>query len=339
MGVEIEIFADEIICPIDFNNKTRNILGICCFFIPVNTKKEIVNQLLRRRCLNLSNVNWNYDFNNCPNKKNCKEEWHKSNDCEIHNQNIRSARASNSLKTISKEWIKYFIEKNKAGKSIRFNILFIELDKMDISKFGDSKIHENMYNKFFRTTINYGLKSFFNNSKVIVKNVFHDKGSMEKHSYFPYLNLHKLEDEIPEVATFENKNIIFTDSNHKNYSWESKSLYNESNLIQFVDLILGNISQCLFNLSNDRLKKENASLIYPLVERLITKSKNYNSSWNYINKQNISLFPKSKGDEFKTKCLDLNGNLVKDFFKEFHKEKRLEMSFYDPKQQLLSNFF
>ncbi len=46
---------------------------------------------------------------------------------------------------------------------------------MDISKFGTKKIHENMYNKFFRTTINYGLKSFFENKKVIVENVFHDK--------------------------------------------------------------------------------------------------------------------------------------------------------------------
>ena len=167
MSVEIEIFADEIICPTDFNKNTRNILGISCFFIPVNIKQEIVNQLLRRRCLNTNNLNWNYDFNVCPNNINCKESWHKSNDCEIHNQNIRSSRASNSLKTISKEWIRHFIEKNRAENSIKFNILFIELDKMDISKFGDSKIHENMYNKFFRTAINYGVKSFFNNSKIM----------------------------------------------------------------------------------------------------------------------------------------------------------------------------
>ena len=339
MAVEIEIFADEIICPIDYNNKTKNILGICCFFIPVTEKEELVNHLMNKRCLNTASNKWFETFNSCPFKEHCKDKWHKSNNCEIHNLNIRSSRASKSLKTISREWIKYFLGKNKAEKSIRFNILFIELDKMDISKFGDSKIHENMYNKFFRTTINYGLKAFFNNSKVTVKNVFHDKGSMEKHSYFPYLNLHKLENEIPDVATFENKEIIFTNSDHKNYSWTDEELYNESNLIQFVDLILGNISQCLFNLSEDKLKKENASLFYPLVERLITKSRNYNSSWNYINKQNISLFPKSKGDEFKAKCLDLNGNLVEDFSKEFHKDKVLEMVFYDPKQQSLSNFF
>ena len=75
------------------------------------------------------------------------------------------------------------------------------------------------------------------------------------------------------------------------------------------------------------------------MERLIKKSRNSNSSWNYVNKQNISLFPKSKGHEFKTKCLDLNGNLVDDFIKEFHKEKTLEMSFYDPEQKDLYQFF
>jgi hypothetical protein len=339
MSIEIEIFADEIICPIDFNNNTRNILGICCFFIPVNTKQEIVNQLLRKRCINSDNLKWNYEFDACLNKTNCKESWHKSNDCEIHNQNIRSSRASNSLKTISKKWIKYFIEKNRAEKSIRFNILFIELDKMDISKFGESKIHENMYNKFFRTVINYGVKSFFNNSKVLVKNVYHDKGSMEKHAYFPYLNLYKLNDEIPEVAIFENKDIIFVDSNHKNYVPHKKEYYSESHLIQFVDLILGNISQCLFNLSNDNLKKENATLLHPLVERLINKSRDYYSSWHYTDRQNISLFPKSEGNNFKNKCFDLNGNLVDDFIKEFHKDKTLKMPFYNPEQESLSKFF
>lgn len=331
MNKEIEIYADEIY--------DKNILGFCCLFIPTALKEEIVDQLLRRRCLNSNNSTWNYDFNICPNNKNCKEIWHKSNDCEIHNSDIRSSRASSSLKTISKEWIKYFINKNKVEKPIRFHILFIELDKMNISKFGGSKTHENMYNRFFRTVINYGLKSFFDNSKVSVKNVYHDKGSMEKHSYFPYLNLHKLENKISEVATFENKEIVFIDSDHRKHSWNRKGYYNESNIIQFVDLILGLVTQCLFYLSDDPLKKENASLIYPLVERLINKPRRYNSSWNYINKQNISLFPKSKGDEFKSKCLDLHGNLKDKLSDEFHKNKILEMPFYDPEQQTLSSFF
>ena len=338
MVKEIEIFADEIICPIDFNNKTKNILGICCLFIPLDLKKDFVNHLLKKRCLNPKSNDWNYEFEICPNKLTCKKSWHKANNCEIHNQNIRSSRASNSLKKISKEWINYFIEQNKSNKAIRFNILFIELDKMDISKFGTSKIHDNMYNKFFRTTINYGVKSFFNNSRVNIKNVYHDKGSMEKHSYFPSLNLHKLNDEIPNIASFENKEIIFVDSDHKKYLWEKEEYYLESNIIQFADLILGSISQCLFNLSNDSLKKEYASSVYVLVERLIKKSRNYNSSWNYINKQNISLFPKSEGDKFKATCIDLAGNLVNDFTKEFHKEKTLEMPFYDPKQKKLFDF-
>lgn len=338
MAKEIEIFADEIICPIDFNNEKRNILGICCLFVPVNMKKDFVNNLLKRRCLNPQNHRWNYDFNICLNNSTCNKLWHEINNCEIHNKNIRCS-ASDPLKKISKRWIKYLIEKNKASKAIRFNILFIELDNMDISQFGTLKVHENMYNKFFRTTLNYGLKSFFNNSKIDVVNVFQDKGSMEKHSYFPSLNLHKLGNEIQRVAKFKNKEIIFVDSDHKVYAWRKNELYNESNIIQFVDLILGSISQCLFYLSDDSLKKEYASMIYPLVKRLVDKPRNSNSSWNYLNRQNISFFPKSKGEDFKTKCLDLNGNLIDNFIREFHRKKKLEMPFYDPEQKDLSQFF
>jgi len=338
MVAEIEIFSDEIICPIDFNNRIRNILGICCLFIPLKLKDNLVKNLLDRRCLNPNYKKWHPYFESCPKRHICKELWHNSNNCEIHNQNIRRSKASNSLKTISKEWIKYFIEQNKLDKTIRFNMLFIELDKMDISKFGTSKIHENMYNKFFRTTIHYGVKSFFNNSKILVKNVYHDRGSMEKHKHFPYLNLHKLSDEIQGPIQFENKEVIFVDSDHKKYSLKDINLYNVSNIIQFVDLILGLVSQCLFYLSDDPLKKEHASLIYPLVERLIKQPRNYNSSWCYVNKQNISFFPKSEGKDFRAKCLDLHGNLIDDLTKEFHKNKVLEMPFYHPEQRSLSQF-
>ncbi|MCD6227188.1 hypothetical protein J7J90_01720 [Candidatus Micrarchaeota archaeon] len=341
MAVEIEIFGDEIICPIDFNNKIRNILGICCLFLPLKLKDNFAKNLLDRRCLNPNYKKWHPYFENCPKKHICKESWHNSNNCEIHNQDIRSSRASNSLKTISKDWIKFFIEQNKINQTIKFNMLFIELDKMDISKFGTSKIHENIYNRFFRTTIHYGVKSFFNNSKILVKNVYHDKGSMEKHKYFPYLNLHKLSDEIQRQIQFENKEIIFVDSDHKKYSSSKDiNLYKASNIIQFVDLLLGLTSQCLFYLSDDPLKKEHASLIYPLVDRLIKKPRNYNSSWYYVNKQNISFFPKSKGEDFKAKFFDLDGNLIiDDLTKEFHKNKKLEMPFYGSKQQSLLQFF
>lgn len=43
--MEIEVYADEIITPKDFNNCTRNFIGIGCLFVPVSKKTEHIIQL------------------------------------------------------------------------------------------------------------------------------------------------------------------------------------------------------------------------------------------------------------------------------------------------------
>src|SRR3989344_9572768 len=100
--IEIEIFADEIITPSDFNHKKRNYLIIGILFVPVNKKKILLKNLTDGRCLFSKNKTWVWKHSDCPFKQECKKEWHDLNNTEIHHEDIRKARASKSLIDISK---------------------------------------------------------------------------------------------------------------------------------------------------------------------------------------------------------------------------------------------
>jgi hypothetical protein len=250
-NMEIEIYADEIITPKDFNNYSRNFIGIGCLFVLVSEKQTLLSNLIDSRCLFESNGSWVWDFGECPssiiNGGKCKNKWHQQNMCEIHHTELRNSRSSKSQRAISKKWLNFLIENNKRNwKQIFFNILFVDLDTLQIENFGTQKVHENIYNKFFRTVIHYGVKSFFGNKTVIIKKVFHDKGSMENHDYFPYLNLMKLDLDLGKYALIEDKDIAFIDSDHRNYLRENNDLLEESHLIQLIDLLIGSITQNIF---------------------------------------------------------------------------------------------
>lgn len=340
--MEIEIYADEIITPKDFNNSTRNFIGIGCLFVPVSKKQNILSNLINSRCLFESNESWFWEPDQCPssitNGGKCKNQWHQQNMCEIHHTELRNSRSSNSQREISKKWLNYLIENNiRDRKEIYFNILFVDLDTLQIENFGTQKVHENIYNKFFRTVIHYGVKSFFGNKTVTIKKVFHDKGSMENHGYFPYLNLMKLDLGLGKYGLIEDKEIAFIDSDHRNYLRESNDLLEESHLIQLIDLLIGSITQNIYYLSDDRLKKELAMIVRPLVNRLLESPSNPNSSYNYYQRQHIGFFPKYSLENA-TYFLD---SLSHEQFENYKKgniytNRKMEMPSYDPKQTNLS---
>ena len=102
------------------------------------------------------------------------------------------------------------------------------------------------------------------------------------------------------------------DSNHKK---NEDDLIYEANLIQFIDLILGAVTQILFRPSKDSVKIEIDNTIFPLVKRLIKAPKNKNSSYHYYRKQDVSIFPKEKI----VKINDLFNNQIK-MDGEFHRD-------------------
>jgi len=342
MKVEIEIFADEIVIPLDFNGKKKNFLALGALFVPLKKKEVLIKKLTNSRCLFDKSRVWVWNHPDCPFAQECKNKWHEQNNTEIHHEKIRSARPNNSLIEISKRWIKLLIDTNKNEESlVYFNILYIDLDMLNIDEFGTEKAHENIYNKFFRTLIHYGVKAFFSEySSVIVKNVYHDEGSMEHHNYFPFLNLHKLQENIGKIGYVENTTIKFLNSDHRSYQQAENDLYRESQLIQFIDLILGTATQNIYYLSNDELKKNIAMIIRPLVSRLLSNPNNKNSSYNYYRKQKISIFPKFPIEKTEIYIQTLNDDFVKDNLRgQFYTDKSLEMPPFDNDQKSLNSFF
>ena len=272
---EIEIFFDEI-----EPEKNCDYLILGALFINTKDKDSIINKLLDYRCQNSKNNRWNTNYASCLNKENCKELYHKLNNSEIHFSAIRKNGASKSEITISKNWLNFFINDSRL-RSVNF---YINMDKLDTSFFGNENVKANIYNKFFRTIINYGLKCFFKSyDKIKIKNIFYDKkGELERHSFFNNFNFDKLKYETQENIELLGK-IIFIDSDHK----IEKNYSNESHLIQLIDLILGTIRQNIFYVSKDELKNEISRVIRPELNKL---NKKY-WSLKYLK---ISFFPKNK---------------------------------------------
>lgn len=272
-GIDIGIYFDEI-----EPEEQSNYIVIGALFIPLNKKQEVLSNLLNKRCLHTDNATWHKDPNCCPlYPKYCKELWHQLNDTEIHFTKIHKNSAP-SKKTISINWLEYFKESNYSY----FNVLFIDLDKLNLNDFGDEKQRTNVYNKFFRTAINYGLKKFFSeHSKVNVKEIYYDrKDDLERHYFFNLTNINKLNLDLGNSKYKVDCKVEFINSNHK----KEDGLDNESHLIQFVDLLLGTIRHNLFYISNDLFKTTIASTMTYVLKKLRDSPK--------TNKNlNISLFP------------------------------------------------
>jgi len=301
--VEIEIFADEIIQPYDYNRDRVRILGIGCLFIPLDQKEKLIRDLLNFRCI--KNSKWHIHRKDCNQPNGCKKEYHNFNDTEIHHVELREGHASFAKKKISKKWLQY-IKSRYSNSPIKFNILFIDLDKLHISDFGEKAVYLNMYNKFFRTVIKYGVKTFFKNQKVSIKKVFHDDGSMKSHPHFPLNNLSRLNGELEFGNKIKDTEIKFLNSDHKYYLTENVEDVKNSNLIQLIDLILGVVSQNIFYLSNDFLKKENAMILRRYINSIIFENSDRNKP--HYGHQNIAFFPDRRSN--KQIFDNLDGNTI-----------------------------
>lgn len=234
-------------------------------------------------------------------------------------------------KKFLKKWINLLLDNNKQDRElIYFKILYLDKNKLDEGFFGEDSIDDNIYNRFYRTILK-GSKFFFKNG-ITIKSIFHDiSDNKENHPYFSWHTPHKLNIDEKEFKVEED--IIFIDSNHRNYFDENKLVY-ESQLIQFIDLILGVTSQILFNASKDDFRQEIAKSLYPLVKRLIETPYNYNSSFNYFQKQDISIFPKNKINHSE----DLFGKKLKNDG-EFHRDIKIREPTYINKKESLDNWF
>lgn len=261
--VELFIYADEI-------KEFKNSIGESWMYIGIlllkaDDKERILNDLLKKR----KEVNY-------------QDELHFRDLTNYSYANIYSEKTK-----LAKSWIDFVLSENKK-RSIYFHILGLNLTNLQHQAFGSGKKRmRNIYNRFFRSTILYCLKSYFDKHKnILVKQIFHDKGHLDNDELFDWHTIWRIgtaEDKI----SFASNCIYFIDSDH----YKETNFTEESHFIQLIDLILGATCQCLDANSNKDGCGEVARIFLPLIERL-NGVNNPNSRYDYFKKCGLSFFPK-----------------------------------------------
>lgn len=317
--MEVEVFTDETYI------EDKNFMGIGSLFISTSYKFSLIKKLSNLRCLNSKSVSWHDKYKDC--SHDCSEDYHNLNNFELHFKNI-DKKLSLSKMNIYKNWVKFLVNHNKKvddkNKLIYFQILYLDLEKLDFDLFGVEKDKNNIYNRFYRTILFSANNYFFKDISISIKNLFHDiADDKQSHKYFPWHTPLILDnyDNI-EIKTNE---IEFIDSNHKKY--DDVEMKNNAQLIQLIDVILGCSNQILFNTSSVQNKNIIASEFFPLMKRLWNNPYNYNSSFNYLKNQSIAIFPKDN----KTIQKDLYGNIV-ETNNQFHRNLKIKNPYINNKK-------
>lgn len=292
--IHLDLYVDESKGRVYINGTKKEIIDyIMILAVPKDKKDVLLRKLINARCLSGNSYSNGY----------CKDEckYHENNNNEIHYTEIGRDKIR---KMISEKWIDILLDNGLKGEnSIYFNIFGIIENNIDKSLFGKEKVYGNIYARFFRTALIRVIKMFNGYDKIIIDNIYHDKTSeMEQHNYFKTnaikrIRLNELELGNNKVE-FTTDEITFIDSSHK----ISKSP--DSQLIQFVDLILGLSCNAIHDDATNKNKIELTYRILPLISRILDKRKNRNknSKYNYFNKQVFTFFPKLSKSQLKEKC-------------------------------------
>jgi hypothetical protein len=307
---------------------------IGALFVPLEIKPILLNKLLDMRCI--QNNSWTWDEYNCP--FNCG--YHKMNNTEIHYNELHR---SNARYRIACRWLDDFLikENNKRNKKlVYFSILGLNLTNMNLEFFGPKKGRSLMiYNRFFRTILKTVDFFFAEYNKKIIKTIFHDKGSQKFHDYIPWHPGKSINEEAESNVQVENEEIVFIDSDHREYPNINGDFREESQFIQFIDLILGSVYCCLHNPTKDEKKRRVGLIMKPLLWRLLKRPKNINSSYNYYRKQEVSFFPRTKAIDKNENLqqIDISGNVLQQQNNNFYKNRPILLE-DDENQTRLDDF-
>lgn len=278
--INITIFCDEI-KNMSLTDKSSNIFEnwdyIGILIVPTEKVNELAYDLNSKRC---PNNDYNICNNGCP--------FHVKNKVKIHYQDY-----SDTINyQIADRWCDIIINNTKYNKRFYTHVLGINTAKIDKSYFKTkdeiTNIENNIYNRFFRTAIIYPIKIYFSDyDEVIIDNIFHDCGNMDHHQYFKKQPLRKINEEVKNVRlNCKEITTLQTDNNN--------CLEDYNSMLQFIDLYLGAVMNCLHY--TGKKNKEKISLkLYPVIERCINSPLNLNSKYYKIN--SISFYPKYKIDK------------------------------------------
>lgn len=231
-------------------------------------------------------------FNNCR----CGSDEHNNymeciKKCKYHIYNKKKIHFTDSqngyiYKTANK-WTDIIID-NWKKRDFFINILGIDYCKLDKKYFksGSDKtnIDENIYCRFFRTAILYGIKNLLSDyENVYIDNIYHDIGNMEYHKYFKqqvikYVNWNEEHiymncDEITFIQT--------TDDN---------CLQTENVFLQLIDIFLGETITLLHDDVINEKKKDLSLKLFNIINHCLKRPNNKNS--NYYKLYSVGFFPK-----------------------------------------------
>ena len=297
--IQIDLYIDESKNrKYKIGEKEEIIDYIMIMAIPSNKKDALFEKINNARCLNENQSKFGFCQDEC--------KYHKENNGEIHYGKIDR---ENIKYKIANKWIDILLENNiHKEESIYFNILGIIESNLDMSVFGNKNQFGNIYTRFFRTALLRILRIFDSYDRIIINNIYHDcTTEMEQHKYFQTSAINKinLQEFLKKKKKiyFHTDKIEFIDSDHR------KSQNDESQFIQFADLILGLTCNVIHNEASNTAKTNLTEKIYPLISRIVSKktNANKNSGYNYFNKQIIGFFPNVSKEEMLKKCIELYG--------------------------------
>ena len=296
--IEINIYADEIQskrCP--YTNDKWIYIGI----VVEDLSKPLLEDIISERFCNNSDKNSPY---------------YPKNNRVIHWSEINDA----DTKNICKRWFEYILNIDKSGKKFYSYILGINDSKLNKNEFDPNDQFNSKYNRFFRSAILYGLKTFFPRKTIIVKNVYHEEGQQHYDEYFPWHCIYKITQKVDNI-TFEKARIKFLPKDHKKDE--------KSNLIQLCDAFMGACTSIIHGIQQSRTsvyREELMDMISPLVKRMINEPKNTNSRYQHGNRIMIRFFPRQ----------ELVPDDIKRFINQFYTYRKLR--YEEEKSRQLSLF-
>lgn len=271
-NLEMILYADEAMnrkCPYTDNNWHY----ICIIF--ERNDKSLLEDIIRERYCN------NFDESSLYYQKNNKI---------LHWTDLSSVDEKN----ICKRWFNYILTPIKSNEKFYCYILGLNESYLNNEEFDPKDKFGSIYNRFFRTAIEYGIKTFFpedNFDKIIIKNIYHEQGSQQHHKYFKWHPIDKLSEKTNFI--FENDEIQFLSKDHNENQ--------KSNILQLCDCFLGATVNIIHGFENpkssrSKIKKELLELISPLIQRIINNPLNPNSRFDYANRIIIRFFPIEKSN-------------------------------------------
>ncbi|MEQ1499772.1 MAG: hypothetical protein ABL917_00145 [Parcubacteria group bacterium] len=265
-AIHVNIYSDEIW---QTKNKITSEVWIYSVAIYERLDKPILEDLINLRYLK------------------DKEDWEsrkEENDTDIHW--VDFGKDANK-KFIIERWLKFIQDDCFSDRKFYFSLTAINLTNLNIEEFSDKQKLNSIYNRFFRSMLQYSLKKFFG-SGVVVENIYHEEGSQQEHDYFDWHTIFKLDQD--EHLNFKCERIEFLPKSHRDNPL--------SNILELCDILAGiykDIHCGIFESKKNENKREilNSNIVQELlIKRIIRQSRNTNSKYGHSNRFHLSFFPK-----------------------------------------------